>query len=121
VVGGKLLADPGALRHDFHAENTMPTAIIGRRQLLQRAAALLGAAGVVYRATAAAPAACATLDGSDGSLRRSLNYVEASKDPKQHCSACAFFSEPGGACGKCMIFNGPTNVNGHCDSWAAKS
>jgi hypothetical protein len=89
-----------------------------RRQLLQRAAIMLGAVSAASRAIAAP---CADPNGSDSSLRQSLHYAESSPNPAQHCSGCAFFSDPQGACGKCMIFNGPTNLNGHCDSWAARS
>jgi len=94
---------------------------IGRRQLLQRAATLLGATCVAYEAVAAAPAACVAADDPNGSLYHSLNYVESSPNPAQRCSACSFFSEPDKSCGKCMILGGPANINGHCDSWAAKA
>jgi len=91
---------------------------MNRRQLLQRAILLLGSAGVVSKAVAAT---CASPDGSDASLRQSLHYVEASADPAQHCSGCSFFSDPKAACGSCMIFGGPANINGHCDSWSART
>jgi hypothetical protein len=89
---------------------------IARRQLLQRAAAIVGALTTSH----AIAAACAASDGSDSGLRSSLHYTESSLNPAQVCSGCSFFSEPQGACGKCTIFGGPTNLNGHCDSWSAR-
>ncbi len=94
----------------------MPSLSISRRNLLRIAATVLGAS-TVQRATAAA---CVTPDAPDAGLRKSLNYTEASANPAQRCSACAFFSEAKESCGNCMIFSGPANINGRCDSWSAR-
>jgi hypothetical protein len=95
------------------------TAIGGRRQLLQTAlVVLIGAVGTLPRARAAS---CASPDAGDASLRASLHYVESSPNPAQRCTACSFFSDAKGDCGRCMILNAPANVNGHCDSWSARS
>jgi len=64
---------------------------------------------------------CASPDGSDASLRASLHYVESSPNPAQRCSGCSFFSDPKGDCGSCTILGAPANMNGHCDSWSARS
>jgi hypothetical protein len=69
----------------------------GRRQLLQRALAMLLTVGT---ASGAKAASCASPQGSDASLRASLQK---------------------GDCGSCMIFSASANVNGHCDSWSARS
>jgi High potential iron-sulfur protein len=98
--------------------NDMSVSAMNRRQLLQRAILLLGSTGAIPKAMAAA---CVSPDGGDASLRQSLHYVESSPDAAQHCSACSFFSDPKAACGSCMIFNGPANINGHCDSWSART
>jgi hypothetical protein len=95
----------------------MPKSIT-RRQLLRRAAVTLGALSTASKAIAAV---CASPDAGDGSMRQSLHYMEASPNPAQKCSGCSFFSDPQGGCGKCVIFSGPANLNGHCDSWAARS
>ena len=95
----------------------MPGMVADRRRLLQ----LVGIFGGSLWARSVFAAPCASSDGSDAPLRQSLHYAENSPNPAQRCSACGFFSEPQGTCGKCMIFNGPTNLNGHCDSWAARS
>jgi hypothetical protein len=91
---------------------------MGRRQLLQRAIGMLVAVGTVSSAKAAS---CASPQGADASLRESLHYVESSPNPAQRCSGCSFFSDPKGDCGSCMIFNAPANINGHCDSWSART
>jgi High potential iron-sulfur protein len=96
----------------------MTSISLGRRQLLQRAILLLGAGGAVSRAVAGS---CASPDGSDASLRKSLHYVESGPDAAQHCSGCSFFSDPKGECGSCVILSAPANINGHCDSWSARS
>ena len=91
---------------------------LARRQLLQKAGLMLGA---LTMASGASAAACSSPDDNDSSLRKSLHYVESSPNPDQHCSGCSFFSASQGSCGRCMIFDGPANINGHCDSWAARS
>ena len=75
---------------------------------------------------AAGGAVCADLSAmsdADQGTRKSLNYVEASPDPKQVCAKCSFF-HPGpdaGGCGTCDMFaGGPVNSRGHCNSWSAK-
>jgi len=98
---------------------------VSRRKLLARGAVLplAGFAMLTARAAGAAEAACADptkMDSGQVSIRESLNYVEASKDPTMVCGGCGFFNEPKGNCGGCMIFNGPVNAKGHCDSWAPK-
>ena len=100
------------------AEHGMSPAGTARRQLLQKAAMMLGVFTAASRALAAP---CAPPDEAESGLRKSLNYTESSPNPAQRCSGCSFFSDPQGDCGRCMIFNGPTSINGHCDSWAARS
>jgi High potential iron-sulfur protein len=90
----------------------------GRRQLVQSAIAMLVAMRTVSIADAAS---CASPQGSDASLRDSLHYVESSPNPAQRCSGCSFFSDPKGDCGSCAILSAPANINGHCDSWSARS
>ena len=92
--------------------------LAGRRQLLQKALALLVAVGT---ASGAKATSCASADGGDASLRASLHYVESSPNAGQRCSGCSFFSNPKGDCGSCMIFGAPANINGRCDSWSARS
>jgi hypothetical protein len=99
------------------AERGMSAAGTARRQLLQRAAILLG----VVTTSRALAAPCVAPDEASSGLRKSLNYTESSPNPAQRCSGCSFFSDAQGDCGKCMIFGGPTSINGHCDSWAARS
>jgi hypothetical protein len=91
---------------------------ITRRQVLQSAAVALGALSAAAKAVAAP---CAPPNASDSGMRQSLHYVEASPNPAQKCSGCGFLSDPQGACGQCVIFSGPANIDGHCDSWAARS
>ena len=98
------------------AGHGMSAAGTARRQLLQKAALLLG----VFTASRARAAPCTPPDEANSGLRKSLNYTESSPNPAQRCSGCSFFSDPQGDCGRCMIFSGPTSVNGHCDSWAAR-
>jgi hypothetical protein len=99
------------------AEHGMSAVDTARRHLLQKAAVLLG----VVTTSRALAASCVAPDEANGGLRKSLNYTESSPNPAQRCSGCSFFSDPKGDCGRCMIFGGPTSVNGHCDSWAARS
>ena len=53
-------------------------------------------------------------------MRQSLNYVDASVIPDQHCANCRFYNQPGDAapCGGCQIFAGPVSPTGYCTSWA---
>jgi High potential iron-sulfur protein len=106
------------VKRNSHAANDMTGFVINRRQLLHRAILIIGSAGALSKAVAAT---CASPNGGDASLRQSLHYVEAGPDPAQHCSGCSFFSEPKAECGSCMIFGGPANINGHCDSWSART
>lgn len=77
--------------------------------------------------TAAAATVCAdpaAASEAELSTRKSLNYTEASPNPKQVCAGCSFFHAPagGGDCGTCDMFSGrPANSHGHCDSWNAKA
>ena len=59
----------------------------------------------------------------DRGLRDSLHYQLASKNPKQSCGGCTFFTAGQPApCGTCTIFSGgPTTSASVCDSWAPKS
>ena len=97
-----------------------------RRHFLAKAGiaslALLAARGAVAQD---APAACydpAALPLSQKTRRRSLGYVDASADPKQHCSLCAFFTAGQAGCGTCQILSGgPVSAGGLCSSFAAKA
>ena len=86
-------------------------------------AAALQACGQKPAATAAA-GGCVDLDAltaSEQSLRKSMNYVEASQKAGETCSVCSFFTPGEGSCGTCQNFTGgPANSGGRCDSWAAK-
>jgi hypothetical protein len=77
------------------------------------------------RALAAEAAACydpASLPLSQKNRRRSLGYVDASLDPKRHCSACAFFTAGQGTCGYCQLLTGgPVNAGAVCNSFAPKA
>lgn len=89
------------------------------------AAATLQACGQKPAGGAAASAGgCVDLDGltaSEQSLRKSMNYVEASQKAGETCSVCSFYTPGEGSCGVCEIFTGgPANAGGRCDSWAAK-
>ena len=84
-----------------------------------------GSSTVPYRpTTTAAAGGCVDLDAltaSEQSLRKSMNYVEASQKAGETCSVCSFFTPGEGNCGTCEIFTGgPANSGGRCDSWAAK-
>lgn len=73
----------------------------------------------------AQPAACydpAALPLSQKNRRRSLGYVDASADPKKHCSICAFFTAGQATCGTCQLLTGgPVNAGGVCNSFAPKA
>jgi hypothetical protein len=105
----------------------MTNKVITRRELLKRSA-LLPAAAVLLSAAGCArngDAQQACYDPSSQAadqvaLRDSLKYMERAADPRQSCSACAFFTAAEGGCGHCTIFNGPANPQGHCNSWSQK-
>jgi hypothetical protein len=61
-------------------------------------------------------------DAASEGLRSSLHYADVAADPKQACSACAFFNAENAhpPCGNCTIMSGPVDSKGHCDSWSAK-
>jgi hypothetical protein len=93
---------------------------VTRRQVLWLAARTGAGALAAWSLTAHAESSCTDAEENEG-LRQSLNYVEASSDPKKTCAVCAFFTAEAGAhCGRCQILNGAANPAGHCDSFSPK-
>jgi hypothetical protein len=92
-----------------------------RRQIV-RLGMQVAAVCVLPLAAARAKAADSCTDPASEGLRSSLHYTAVSPNPKETCSACAFFGQdnPKDTCGKCMILSGPADAKGHCDSWSAK-
>jgi hypothetical protein len=98
---------------------------LARRQFLGCCVGLpLLAAMATSRAAGAAQNCTENEDISDSeqAMRNSLEYTDASADPKKTCGGCQYFMSAGSAeCGKCQILNGPANAKGHCTSWTAKA
>lgn len=58
------------------------------------------------------------MTSAEKSLRRTLQYAEASPFPGKTCNKCEFFKGTTG-CGTCEMFGGkPVNPGGHCVSWS---
>lgn len=90
-----------------------------RRVILGRALQVLAAAAVIPAIKSQAATTC---EGpSSDALRSSLHYIAKSSDPAKACHACTYFTNATSPCGNCAIMSGPVNMNGHCDSWTAKS
>lgn len=56
--------------------------------------------------------------------RKSLNYVEESKEKGKQCDNCRYWQPPKkeGSCGTCQLVPGPIHPKGYCDSYTkAKS
>ena len=87
---------------------------------------LIGVAPMLLFAgrAAAAETACysaASLTMTQKNLRRSVDFSEASPDPKRRCGLCAFFTAAKGNCGSCQIMSGsPVTALGVCTSFAPK-
>lgn len=63
----------------------------------------------------------ARLPLSQRSLRRSLNYVEASPDSARRCGLCAFFTATAEGCGTCTMLSGnAVQTAALCDAFAPK-
>lgn len=90
-----------------------------RRVILRRALQVLAAAAVIPAFKVRAASTCE--DPSSEALRTSLHYTPKSPDPAKACHACTYFTNAKSPCGNCAIMSGPVNMNGHCDSWTAKS
>ncbi len=94
-----------------------------RRQFLQIAAiapiavVALGRLAPVRADTCADPA---SLPAAQKSLRKSLEFVEFSKNPAARCGLCAFYQAKGD-CGTCQILTSQVSAASFCSSFAAKA
>ena len=98
---------------------------MSRRSLLWHAVQVsVGGALASAVAKSAHAAECVDLKAMDQgelSTRQGLHWTAMTPNPDQPCMKCGFFTPSTEGCGNCAIFNAPTAVNGHCDSWSAKS
>jgi hypothetical protein len=96
---------------------------------LSRRAVVIGA-GISSGAAFAALSSCGAtaqvcsdpnqLTDAQASIRRSMNYVEASADASKQCQQCRYFGAAAeGGCGACSFLGGTVNSAGYCDGWAA--
>lgn len=94
-----------------------------RRRFLQIAAVAPIAAVGMSRFSAAQANTCAdpaSLPSAQKSLRKSLEFVDVSKDPAKRCGLCAFYQGKGD-CGNCQILTSQVNAASVCSSFAAKA
>lgn len=94
-----------------------------RRQFLQIAAIAPIAAVALGRLAPAQADTCsdpATMPAAQKSLRKSLEFVEVSKDPAARCGLCAFYQGKGD-CGTCQILSSQVSAASFCSSFAAKA
>jgi hypothetical protein len=61
------------------------------------------------------------LTDSERAMRKSLAYMNPSRNQEQACAKCSFFTASAESCGTCSILNGAVSATGHCSSWAAAS
>jgi hypothetical protein len=76
---------------------------------------------VVGKVAAAQCVDLEAMDASEQSTRKGVHWTAMTSNSRQPCSKCEFYKATKRDCGNCAIFNGPTTINGHCDSWSAKS
>lgn len=94
-----------------------------RRRFLQIAAvAPIAAVGIGHFGPALADTCAdpASLPAAQKSLRKSLEFVEVSKDPAARCGLCAFYQAKGD-CGTCQILTSQVSAASFCSSFAAKA
>jgi hypothetical protein len=95
---------------------------VSRRALLVGVGTSSAASVVALSGCGAAPETCSDpnqLTDAQASIRRSMNYVEASGDAARRCQQCRYFeASSAGACGTCSFLGGAVNSAGHCDGWA---
>lgn len=94
-----------------------------RRRFLQMAAIAPIAAVALGRIAPARADTCAdpaSMPAAQKSLRKSLEFVEVSKEPGKRCGLCAFFQGKGD-CGTCQILTSQVSAASICSSFAAKA
>lgn len=64
----------------------------------------------------------AGLSATELQTRTMFNYVDATPNAAQPCTACALWvpAATEGGCGGCTLVKGPINPNGWCTSFAAR-
>ena len=66
------------------------------------------------------PSCSSPIDAQSQNLRRTLQYVDQTRNEEQKCSNCAqWVADQYGTCGGCNVMTGPVQPNGYCLSWAA--
>lgn len=62
------------------------------------------------------------IDAQSAQMRKTLQYVEQSKQEGKQCNNCMQWieAEKEGGCGGCKLFSGPVNPKGYCLSYAPK-